>query len=164
MVQEYEKVSQRLRESGLRWVRGAKMMDSLAGELQASGDLPPSMLDALGDERIFSHPDFDFDRGERLVTLKGCNKLEAVRLTRTEFLLLDLLCRNLDRPLAKRQIVEDVWGTAYIEADSHRIAVHMLGLRCKLGGNNGSGRYRGIKAVWGKGYILKSSSTRQQAE
>jgi two-component system KDP operon response regulator KdpE len=68
-----------------------------------------------------------FDGERRLVTVDG----EVVRLTPTEFAILELLARNAGKPVTLRQIVSKVWHGAPGTSDD-TVRVHVGSLRRKL--------------------------------
>ncbi len=68
----------------------------------------------------------DFDRRE--MTLAG----EVVRLTPTEYKLLEQLLRNADRVVLHSELLENVWGAEYRDATSY-LKSHIRALREKLG-------------------------------
>ena len=51
-----------------------------------------------------------------------------VRLTPTEWQLLEILVRNRGRLVTQRQLLQEVWGPAY-ETESNYLRVHMAQLR-----------------------------------
>ena len=56
---------------------------------------------------------------------------ELVVLTKTEFLILELLMRNAGRIFTKQQIIDYVWGNDYM-ADDNTVMVHISNLRSKI--------------------------------
>lgn len=56
---------------------------------------------------------------------------EPVTLTKTEFMILELLMRNAGRIFTKQQIVDYVWGNDYM-ADDNTVMVHISNLRAKI--------------------------------
>src|SRR5262249_48883642 len=67
------------------------------------------------------------DLSRHVVKIRDC----AVRLPLKEFELLELLARNAGRVLTRRQIVERVWGAAYI-GDMKTLDTHIRRLRVRL--------------------------------
>src|SRR5207253_2221791 len=55
----------------------------------------------------------------------------AVRLTPTEWALLEVLVRHAGRPVQHRQLLEQVWGPAYVEQTNY-LRVHLANLRRKI--------------------------------
>jgi two-component system KDP operon response regulator KdpE len=73
-------------------------------------------------------PDFTVDRAnKRVLDPAG----QQVRLTPTEWGLLDVLVRHAGKLVSQRQLLQEVWGPAYGE-ESNYLRVHMAHLRRKL--------------------------------
>jgi DNA-binding response OmpR family regulator len=70
--------------------------------------------------------DLDLDR--RVAEVKGIE----LSLTPTEFDLLSLLARNAGSVVTREQILDSLWGDAFL-ASSRSLDVHLTGLRSKLG-------------------------------
>lgn len=79
---------------------------------------------------------------------------ELVALTRTEFDLLDVLSERPRMAFSRRQLIDRVWGQAWI-GDEHLVDVHIGHLRRKLGDDAAVGRY--IRTVRGVGYRMGSA-------
>jgi two-component system, OmpR family, KDP operon response regulator KdpE len=75
-----------------------------------------------------------------------------VKLTSTEYSLLQVLAQNAGRVLTHNQILREVWGNAYSEA-THYIHVHVAALRRKL--EEEPSRPKLIVTESGVGYRLK---------
>lgn len=82
------------------------------------------------------------------VTVDG----REVKLTPTEFSILEFLARNKGRVLSTRQIYESVWNEPAYESES-TVAVHIRNIREKIEINTKEPRY--IKVVWGVGYKIE---------
>lgn len=90
------------------------------------------------------HPETrDVTRGER-----------TIDLTRTEFLLLELLLRNVRRVLTREVIFEQVWGYD-MDWNSNSLEVYIGYLRRKT---EAGGEPRLIQTVRGVGYVLRESA------
>jgi two-component system response regulator MprA len=76
-----------------------------------------------------------------------------VDLTRTEFLLLQLLLRNAGRVLPRDVILQEVWGYDF-ETSSNSLEVYVGYLRRKT---EAEGEPRLIQTVRGVGYVLRES-------
>jgi DNA-binding response OmpR family regulator len=74
-----------------------------------------------------------------------------VMLTRTEFDVLAALSSKPGKVLSRRQLLEAVWGEAWV-GDDNLVDVHVGHLRRKLGDNPGSPRY--VSTVRGVGYRM----------
>jgi two-component system, OmpR family, KDP operon response regulator KdpE len=81
-------------------------------------------------------PEFSVDLGRRMVTLDG----EPVRLTPTEWSILELLVRNPGKLITQQQILASVWGPAY-EKEANYLRVYMAQLRRKLEADTGNPRH-----------------------
>lgn len=71
--------------------------------------------------------DFVVDLAEKRVTREGAD----VRLTPTEWSILELLVRSPRRLLSQQQLLTQVWGPAYAK-ETHYLRVYMAQLRRKL--------------------------------
>lgn len=67
------------------------------------------------------------DLGQRTVEREG----QPVRLTATEWRLLEMLARNAGRLLTPRQLLREVWGPGHSE-QGHYLRIYMRQLRLKL--------------------------------
>jgi two-component system, OmpR family, KDP operon response regulator KdpE len=65
---------------------------------------------------------------------------ETVRLTPTEWQLLEVLVRNAGKLVTQRQLLQEVWGPAYGD-ESNYLRVHMAHLRGKLEPDRSRPRY-----------------------
>lgn len=70
---------------------------------------------------------FEIDRSAATVTRNG----KAVRLTPTEWHILDVLAANRGKLVSQQQLLIEVWGPGF-EKQSHYLRVHMAALRRKL--------------------------------
>ena len=93
----------------------------------------------------FAAGDFSLDYFTREVRVRG----EVVRLTSTEYRLLEELVRHAGTVLPHRVLLERVWGPQYVE-DTHYLKVFVRRLRQKLGDDTEYPRY--IHTDWGIGY------------
>jgi two-component system KDP operon response regulator KdpE len=93
----------------------------------------------------FAAGDFSLDRATREVRVRG----EVVRLTSTEYRLLEELVRHAGTVLPHRVLLERVWGPKYV-GDAHYLKVFVRRLRKKLGEDPEDPRY--IHTEWGVGY------------
>ena len=90
--------------------------------------------------------DLTLDTKTRRVT-RGAKK---IRLTRTEYMLLEYLMRNQGIPLRRDKIIEHVWD---MDANpfSHTLDTHIWLLRRKI---DGTGKKKLIRTVHGVGYTI----------
>lgn len=91
---------------------------------------------------------FVVDLGARRVRRAGAD----VRLTPTEWSLLEALARRPGTVVGQRELLREVWGPAY-EDESHYLRVYMAQLRRKLEPEPGSPRH--LLTEPGRGYRLE---------
>jgi two-component system, OmpR family, response regulator MprA len=96
---------------------------------------------------ILRYADLELDSGGHTVTRAG----RPVELTRTEFLLLELLLRHPRQVLTRGQIFEHVWGYDF-GPSSNSLEVYVGYLRRKL---EAGGESRLLHTVRGVGYVLR---------
>jgi len=89
--------------------------------------------------------DVAIDEALREVRVRG----EVVRLTSTEYRLLEELVRHAGHTLPQRYLLEQVWGPAYGH-EAHYLRVFVRRLRRKLGDDPAHPRY--IQTEWNTGY------------
>ena len=77
---------------------------------------------------------------------------EEVRLTRREYLILELLMRNPGKVFTKNNIYESVWNEEFLGEDN-AVNVHISNIRQKLAKVNSEETY--IETVWGIGFKMK---------
>jgi len=82
---------------------------------------------AAGEEPVVTTAAFTVDLAAKRVTSGGTD----VRLTPTEWHLLELLVRHPDRLITQRQLLAEVWGPQY-ETETNYLRVHLANLRRKL--------------------------------
>lgn len=80
---------------------------------------------------------------------------ELIELTKTEFLILELLMRNPGRIFTKQQIVDFAWGNDDL-ADDSTVMVHISNLRAKIEENPKTPRL--LKTIKGLGYKFEKES------
>lgn len=101
----------------------------------------------LVEDEVLRYADLSLDPGTRDV-FRGSRRIE---LTRTEFLLLELLLRNPRQVLARELIFDRVWGYDF-GANSNSLEVYIGYLRRKT---EAEGEPRLIHTVRGVGYVLR---------
>lgn len=97
---------------------------------------------------VLSCFDITLNRAEGIVE-KGGRKIE---LTKTEFLILELLMQNRGRIFTKQQIFDYVWKDTYV-GDDNTIMVHISNLRSKIEDTPRTPAI--LKTVKGLGYKLE---------
>ena len=98
-------------------------MDELLARLRAA----VRRASPAPDEPIVVTEDFTVDLAAKRVTREG----DDVRLTPTEWQLLEVLVRNGDRLVTQRQLLHEVWGPQY-EQETNYLRVYMAQIRRKL--------------------------------
>jgi two-component system, OmpR family, KDP operon response regulator KdpE len=89
------------------------------------------------EEPVLTTADFTVDlSAKRVLDPAG----EPVRLTPTEWQLLEVLVRNTGKLVTQRQLLRDVWGPSYGD-ESNYLRVHMAHLRRKLEPDRSRPRY-----------------------
>src|SRR6202012_987313 len=102
-----------------------------------------------GEDEVLRYSDLSLDPGTRDVR-RGHRRIE---LTRTEFLLLELLLRNSRQVLPREVIFDRVWGYDF-GANSNSLEVYIGYLRRKT---ESGGEPRLIHTVRGVGYVLRQA-------
>ncbi|MFY7067521.1 response regulator [Nocardiopsis changdeensis] len=94
---------------------------------------------------------FIVDLGAKRVVRGG----EEVRLTPTEWHILEILARNAGQLVSQRRLLHDVWGPAY-QSETNYLRVYMAQLRRKLEPDPGRPRYLITEA--GRGYRFENTT------
>ena len=92
--------------------------------------------------------DIVLNKDEGAVTKGG----KAIELTKTEFLILELLMQNRGRIFTKQQIFDYAWDSGYI-ADDNTVMVHISNLRAKIEDNPKTPKI--LKTIKGLGYKIE---------
>jgi two-component system KDP operon response regulator KdpE len=82
------------------------------------------------DQAVFKMAQLEVDLPARLVKVNG----QPVKLTATEYALLQLFVKHAGKVLTHRQILKEVWGPTYTE-QTHYLRVYMTHLREKIEAN-----------------------------
>ena len=97
------------------------------GELMARMRVAMRRLANKADEPVLQVDDLKMDLSRRLVTVTD----KEISLTPTEYDILRLLLQNAGKVLTHRQLLRQVWGTAY-ESEMHLLRVNISNLRRKI--------------------------------
>ena len=92
--------------------------------------------------------DIILNKDEGIVTKGG----KAAELTKTEFLILELLMQNRGRIFTKQQIFDYAWDSGYI-ADDNTVMVHISNLRAKIEDNPKTPKI--LRTIKGLGYKIE---------
>ena len=98
-----------------------------SGELMARLRVALRRTMQAASEPVFEIGDLKVDLAHRQVTEAG----QEILLTPTEYDLLRVLVQNAGKVLTHRQLLRQVWGSAY-EAEAHLLRVNMSNLRRKI--------------------------------
>ncbi|MEU1667050.1 response regulator [Streptomyces sparsogenes] len=101
-------------------------MDELLARLRAAVRRAEP-VGAGGDAAVVRTEGFTVDLAAKRVTRDGAD----VRLTPTEWHLLEVLVRNTGRLVSQKQLLQEVWGPSY-GTETHYLRVYMAQLRRKL--------------------------------
>ena len=101
-------------------------VDELLARIRASVRRGTPALTAATDHAVTT-PDFTIDLGAHRVHRNG----NTVRLTPTEWSLLEMLVRQSGKLVTQKQILTDIWGPASVE-QTHYLRVYLAQLRRKL--------------------------------
>ena len=85
---------------------------------------------------VVSTSDFVVDLAAKTVRRDG----EEIRLTPTEWGIVEVLVRNRDKLVTQRQLLQEVWGPQYGD-EANYLRVHMAHIRRKLEPEQGRPRY-----------------------
>jgi two-component system KDP operon response regulator KdpE len=117
------------------------------GELMARMRVALRRLTSTPDEPILQTGDLKMDIARRVVTMAE----NQISLTPTEYEILRLLLQNAGKVLTHRQLLRQVWGTAY-ENEMHILRVNISNLRRKIEPDPARPTY--IRTEAGVGYRL----------
>jgi two-component system, OmpR family, KDP operon response regulator KdpE len=107
-------------------------MDELLARLRAA----VRRASPAPDEPVVTTAEFTVDLARKRVTKGGID----VRLTPTEWQVLEVLVRNADRLVTQRQLLAEVWGPGY-QNEANYLRVYMANLRRKLEPDPSAPRY-----------------------
>jgi two-component system, OmpR family, KDP operon response regulator KdpE len=124
------------------------------------------------DEPVVTTPDFTVDLASKRVTRRAgggpvgngaagdsaADNTADVRLTPTEWQLLEILVRNAGRLVTQRQLLQEVWGPQY-ESESNYLRVYIAQLRRKLEPEPARPRYLLTEPGMGYRFNWNSSET-----
>ena len=119
--------------------------DELLARIRALGRRTPTAVD----EPVVSFGDVSVDLAAHVVTRAGA----TVRLTPTEWRLLELLVRNPDRLVTRETLLTEVWGPQYT-TDTGYLRLYLAQLRKKLEAEPSSPRH--LITETGMGYRFVS--------
>jgi two-component system, OmpR family, KDP operon response regulator KdpE len=127
-------------------------MDELLARLRAA----VRRASPAPDEPVVITPDFTVDLAAKRVRRGDSD----VRLTPTEWQLLEVLVRNRDRLVTQRQLLTEVWGPQY-QTEANYLRVYAAQLRRKLEPDPSRPRY--LLTEPGMGYRFRSGVTEPES-
>lgn len=104
-----------------------------------------TVLNSNNDEKIIRIGELELNTEMHMVTVKG----DEVKVTPTEYKILELMCRNRNKVFTVEELYECIWREKYSVSDTS-IMVHITKLRRKIEKDPKNPEY--IKTVWGVGY------------
>ncbi|WP_460270180.1 response regulator transcription factor [Clostridium sp. CTA-19] len=111
----------------------------------------------------YGENEFDMDNSDKiyykgLILNKKSKKVningEDVKLTPTEFKILEVLLDRKGQVLSGEELFHLIWDDEYFSKSTNTITVHVRNLREKIGDSSEKPQY--IKTVWGVGYIIEA--------
>ena len=101
-----------------------------SGELLARLRVAQRHAQPAVENTVFQNGQLEVDLASRMVKVHG----KPIKLTATEYALLQLFVRHAGKVLTHRQILKEVWGPNYTE-QTHYLRVYMTHLREKIEAN-----------------------------
>ncbi len=126
--------------------------DELLARIRALARRTPS---AVSDEPTVAFADVVVDLAARVVTKAGV----PVRLTPTEWRLLEVLVRNKDRLVTKENLLTEVWGPQYT-SDTGYVRLYLSQLRKKLEPQPSAPQYLLTEAGMGYRFVSAGANSR----
>jgi len=112
------------------------------------------MEEVAEEARVLDARDVRVDRDRREVTFHG----EPIRLPLKEFELLELLMANAGKVVARKTILDKIWGTTYV-GDTKTLDVHVKRLRSRIEDNESA--MQRIVTIRGVGYRFDADPVEQ---
>lgn len=126
-----------------------ELLARLEAVLRRSGkSVPESGGVAVTQKSTIQYKDIEIEPEEFKVMAAG----QEVRLTKREFMILELLMKNPGKVFTKNNIYESVWNEEFLGEDN-AVNVHISNIRQKLAKVNPDETY--IETVWGIGFKMK---------
>lgn len=126
-----------------------ELLARLEAVLRRSGKSVPESGEAtVASKSTLQYKDIEIEPEEFKVMAAG----QEVRLTKREFMILELLMKNPGKVFTKNNIYEFVWNEEFLGEDN-AVNVHISNIRQKLAKINPDETY--IETVWGIGFKMK---------
>ena len=101
------------------------------------------------EENLIVNGGLILDKGKRIILVEG----EEVRLTATEYKILEFMMSHPGQVFSAEQIYENVWNDEAIYSVENTVMVHIRHIREKIEIDAKKPRY--LKVVWGIGYKME---------
>ena len=115
------------------------------GKDNMGNNQPPN---GTGSGRVLEYKDIRIEQDNFRVTVSETE----IKLTKREYLILELLMGNPDKVFTKNNIYESVWNEEFL-GEENAVNVHISNLRQKLAKVNDKESY--IQTVWGIGFKMQ---------
>lgn len=115
------------------------------GKDNMGNNQPPN---GTGSVRVLEYKDIRIEQDNFRVTVSETE----IKLTKREYLILELLMGNPDKVFTKNNIYESVWNEEFL-GEENAVNVHISNLRQKLAKVNDKESY--IQTVWGIGFKMQ---------
>lgn len=115
------------------------------GKENTGNNQPPN---GTGSVRVLEYKDIRIEQDNFRVTVSETE----IKLTKREYLILELLMGNPDKVFTKNNIYESVWNEEFL-GEENAVNVHISNLRQKLAKVNDKESY--IQTVWGIGFKMQ---------
>lgn len=106
-----------------------------------------TVLNSNNDDKIIRIGELELNTEMHMITIEG----DEVKVTPTEYKILELMCRNRNKVFTVEELYECIWREKYSVSDTS-IMVHITKLRRKIEKDPKNPEY--IKTVWGVGYKI----------
>ena len=101
------------------------------------------------EENLIVNGGLILDKSKRIILVEG----EEVRLTATEYKILEFMMSHLGQVFSAEQIYENVWNDEAVYSVENTVMVHIRHIREKIEIDAKKPRY--LKVVWGIGYKME---------
>lgn len=125
-----------------------ELLARLEAVLRRSGSAKEGAGAGRADKKKLQYKDICMEPEDFKVTVAG----REIRLTRREFLILELMMENPGKVFTKSNIYESVWNEEFLGEDN-AVNVHISNIRQKIAKVNKEENY--IETVWGIGFKMK---------
>lgn len=125
-----------------------ELLARLEAVLRRSGSAEEGAGAGRADKKKLQYKDICMEPEDFKVTVAG----REIRLTRREFLILELMMENPGKVFTKSNIYESVWNEEFLGEDN-AVNVHISNIRQKIAKVNKEENY--IETVWGIGFKMK---------